>query len=68
MLEDVETFDVPQEQIRRIKYALALEIAPEYELAAGIYDRLQQRYDRITASLEDFDREMTETYIIAGRR
>ena len=68
MVADTETFDVPQEQVRRIKYALALEIAPEYALPGGDYDRLMQRYQFIAGTLESYDREMAPTQIMIERR
>lgn len=57
ILTDTDTFDVPQEQLRRIKYALALEIAPEYALPAGDYDRLAKKYDAMVESMDSYDRE-----------
>lgn len=68
MIADENTFDVPQEQIRRIEYALALELAPEYALPGGDYDRLAARYKEISAALEAYDREPAETCIMMGRR
>lgn len=68
MLSDTDTFDVPQEQIRRIKYALALEIAPEYAMPAGDYDRLNQRYKEISEALSDYDQEPTGTQFMMGWR
>lgn len=68
MLSDLNTFDVPQEQVRRLKYALALEIAPEYALPAGDYDRLHKRYVEIVSNLEDFDQEVAGTQLMPGRR
>jgi hypothetical protein len=67
MIADTDTFDVPQEQVRRIEYALALELAPEYALPAGDYDRLKARYLEISSALSDFDRETAETYFMPGR-
>jgi hypothetical protein len=63
MISDTDTFDVPQEQLRRIKYALALEIAPEYALPAGDYDRLAKKYEVMVESLDSYDREMAPTQI-----
>lgn len=68
MIADSDTFDVPQEQIRRIEYALALELAPEYALPAGEYERLLRRYKEISEALSDYDREMADTTIMAGYR
>jgi hypothetical protein len=68
MLSDTDTFDVPQEQVRRIKYALALEIAPEYALPAGDYDRLAKRHEEIREALSDFDQEAAPTQFIMGHR
>ena len=68
MLSDTDTFDVPQEQVRRIKYALALEIAPEYAMPAGDYDRLNKRYEGIKEALSDYDREVATTQIEMVRR
>ena len=68
MISDENTFDVPQEQIRRIEYALALELAPEYALPGGDYDRLAARYKEISAALEAYDREPAETFVQPGRR
>ena len=68
MIADTDTFDVPQEQIRRIEYGLALELAPEYALSAGEYNRLLLRYKEISEALSDFDREVADTNIMMGRR
>jgi hypothetical protein len=68
MISDTDTFDVPQEQVRRIKYALALEIAPEYAMPAGDYDRLAKRYDGIKQALDDYDREVAPTQMMMGYR
>lgn len=67
MVSDTDTFDVPQEQIRRIKYALALEIAPEYALPSGDYDRMSQRYKEMTSALNDYDSETGPTQIMMAR-
>ena len=67
MIADTDTFDVPQEQVRRIEYALALELAPEYALPEGDYDRLKARYLEISSALSDFDSETAETYFMPGR-
>jgi hypothetical protein len=68
IIADTETFDVPQEQLRRIKYALALEIAPEYALLAGDYDRMTKKYEGIVSQLESYDREMAETQVMMAHR
>ena len=66
ILEDENTFDVPPEQIRRIKYALALELAPEYALPVSEYDRLAARYETIAKALTDFDQETSAIQIMPG--
>lgn len=68
MISDLDTFDVPQEQVRRIKYALALEIAPEYAMPAGDYDRMAIRYKTIVESLSSFDQEVAGTQLMPWRR
>lgn len=68
MISDTDTFDVPQEQIRRIKYALALEIAPEYAMPAGDYDRMAKKYEAMVDALSGYDRESAGTQIMMGRR
>ena len=67
MISDENTFDVPQEQIRRIEYALALELAPEYALPSGEYARLLQRYEGIAESLSSNDSEIADTKVNIGR-
>jgi len=67
MIADTDTFDVPQEQVRRIAYALALEIAPEYALPSGVYDRLNQKYKEIREALSDYDHETGPTQFGIGR-
>jgi len=67
ILTDTETFDVPQEQVRRLKYALALEIAPEYAMPGPEYDRLAMKYKAIVDSLSDFDQEVAGTQIMPRR-
>lgn len=67
MVADTDTFDVPQEQLRRIKFALALDIAPEYALDSGAYDRLALQYRQIADGVTDYDREVADTQFMPGR-
>ncbi len=68
IIKDEDTFDVPQEQIIRIEYALALALAPEYAVPQGDYDRLRQRYDEIATVLSMFDQESIPTQFMFSNR
>lgn len=68
ILDDENTFDLPPEQVRRLKYALALEIATEYALSGPDFDRLAARYKTISDALSNYDREVADTQLQPWRR
>lgn len=67
MLNDVDNFDVPQEQLIRIKYALALELATEFSLPQQDFAMLSARYADLDRRLSVFDSEQADTYFEVER-
>lgn len=67
MLNDVDNFDVPQEQLIRIKYALAVELAPEYSLPPNDLTMVKGRLMELNEQLSVFDREQADTYFEVER-
>lgn len=63
MINDTDTYDVPQEWLRIVKIGLAREIAPEYGLAIGERQLLDAEYSALKASISSYDRENAPTYI-----
>lgn len=61
MVNDTDTYDLPQEWLRVIKWGLAMEIAPEYAVPAGEMARLEARYVAIKAGVDSYDRETVPT-------
>jgi hypothetical protein len=67
MLNDVDNFDVPQEQLIRVKYALALELATEFSLPQQDFAMLSARYADLDRRLSAFDTEQADTYFEVER-
>lgn len=59
MLGSDNTYDVPQEWLRVIKYALAVEIAPEYAMPSGEFQLLNAKYEALRADVESYNHEVT---------
>lgn len=70
-IEDVgaedNTFDVPPEYVRAIKWNLALEIAPEYAMAPSERDRIEKMAVFLKQKMDVFNVDEAPTFFQPGR-
>lgn len=63
MLNDTDTYDLPEEWLRVIVWGLAKEIAPEYGLALSERQLIDVEYAALKAAVSSYDRENSPTYV-----
>jgi hypothetical protein len=63
LINDTDTYDVPQEWLRLCKWGLACEIAPEYAIPAGDLARMEAKYSAMKESISSYNREPVNTQI-----
>ncbi len=67
LVNDTDTYDIPQEWLRICKWGLAVEIGPEYAVPSGQMQMIETRYEAMKAALLAYNREMVDTQIMVAR-
>lgn len=67
LINDTDTYDVPQEWLRLCKWGLACEIGPEYSVPAGEMARIEMKYEAMKAAISSYDREIVPSHLILER-
>ncbi len=67
LINDTDTYDVPQEWIRLCKWGLACEIAPEYAVPASQIAMIEAKYKAMRTAIDDYDREPVVSQIMVSR-
>jgi hypothetical protein len=67
LINDTDTYDIPQEWLRIAKWGLATEIAQEYAVPASQLAQIEAKYQGMKQTIDSYDRETSDTQIMVGR-